>query len=128
MVIRMPRARSRGFSLIELMVVMAIIAALVAIAAPRYQGSVENAKVIALKSSLWVLRDGIERYNEDRGAYPAGLDALVEARYIKAVPVDAVTGSATTWVTVPGTDADGIVDVRSGARGSTVQGVPYADL
>ena len=121
---------NRGFSLIELMVVMAIIAALVAIALPRYQSSVENARLTALRTSLRVMRDSIDRYYEDKGRLPASLTELAEARYLKAVPVDPITDSAQTWILKPDPDGerDGVADVASGARGATPQGVAYSEL
>jgi general secretion pathway protein G len=120
----------RGFSLIELMVVMAIIAALVAIALPRYQGSVENAKLTALKTSLRVMRDSIDRFYEDKGKFPESLQEMVDAKYLKSVPVDPLTDSAQTWIgkSDPESGVDGIADVASGARGMTPQGVAYSDL
>jgi general secretion pathway protein G len=124
------RNRIRGFSLIELMVVMAIIAALVTIALPRYRNSLDHAREVALQSNLRALRDSIDRHHEDRGRYPESLQALVEAHYLKSIPVDPVTESAQTWVAVVETVDDQVVvvDVHSGARGSTAQGVAFADL
>jgi general secretion pathway protein G len=126
----MTTLRPRGFSLIELLVVMAIIAALVAIAMPRYQATVQTARLTALKENLRVLRTSLDRYYEDKGTYPESLDALVEAKYLKAIPVDPVSESAQTWVLVddPDGEVEGVVDVLSGARGTTPDGVPYADL
>jgi len=122
--------RTRGFSLIELLVVMAIIAALVTIALPRYQASVETAKLTALKENLRILRASLDRYYEDKGVYPESLQTLVEARYLKSVPVDPVSDSPQTWMLVEDTagDVESVVDVRSGALGTTPDGVPYADL
>lgn len=119
---------TRGFSLIELMVVMAIIAALVTIALPRYQGSVENARIVTLKSNLRLIRESLDRYHEDRGHAPETLDALVEAGYLKALPVDPLTETATSWQPVDDAEAGGVVDVRSGARGASRLGVVYAEL
>jgi general secretion pathway protein G len=126
----MSRRDSSGFTLIELIVVLAIIATLIAIALPRYQGSVENAKVVALQGNLRALRDSIDRYHDDKSRYPALLQDLVDAHYLKSIPVDPLTDSAKTWVPVEETvdNATGVVDVHSGAKGSTPQGVAYSDL
>lgn len=126
----MRQPESRGFSLIELMVVMAIIATLVVVALPRYETSVDSAKLTALKTNLRILRSSLDRHYEDKGKYPETLQALVDARYIKEIPIDPVSESASTWVSLddPQGELEGIVDVRSGARGATPQGVVYADL
>ena len=92
--------RCRAFTLIELMVVMAIIATLLTIALPRYFGSVERSKEATLKQSLAVMRDAIDKFYGDTGRYPDALEELVTKRYIRSLPVDPITESATTWVTV----------------------------
>lgn len=124
------RMQPRGFSLIELMVVMAIIAVLVSIALPRYQGSVENAKLVALKGNLHVLRDAIDRYHDDKARFPASLQALADEHYLRDVPVDPITDSAQTWVSVEKTEGEstGVADVRSGAKGADPRGTVYAEL
>lgn len=126
----MKRYATSGFSLIELMVVMAVIAVLVTIALPRYQGSLDNAKLVTLKSNLRAMRDSIDRYHGDKGRYPASLQDLEDERYLKAIPVDPITDSSLTWIATEATadDADGVVDVSSGAKGSNAQGVVYAEL
>ncbi|EIL98056.1 type II secretion system protein G [Rhodanobacter thiooxydans] len=124
------RLRRSGFSLIELMVVMAIIAVLVSIALPRYQGSVENAKLVALKSNLRVLRSAIDRYHDDKARFPASLQVLADEHYLRDVPVDPITDSAQTWVTVEETlgGDTGVADVHSGAKGTDPRGNVYSEL
>ena len=121
----------RGFTLIELLVVMAIIAVLLTIALPRYFGSVDHSKEVALKQSLSVMRDAIDKYYADRGQYPERLEELAEKRYIRAIPVDPITESATTWTIVPvpaGAAKGTVYDIRSGAEGNGEDGKPYAEL
>ena len=122
--------KNKGFTLIELLVVMAIVATLLTIAVPRYFGSVDKSKEVALKENLQVLRSGIDKFYGDKGVYPASLAELVEHKYFRAVPLDPVTESATTWqgVASPDPDKPGLADVRSGARGKTRDGVPYEQL
>ena len=109
-----------GFTLIELLVVMAVIAILIAIAAPRYFNSVEKSKEAVLKEDLSVLRDAIDKYYGDNGKYPDSLEDLASKHYLRKVPVDPFSDSASTWVVVPPEDADkgGVYDVHSGAPGN----------
>ena len=123
--------RRSGFTLIELIVVMAIIATLLTIALPRYFGSVDRSKEVTLRQSLNVMREAIDKFSADNGRYPEKLEDLVEKRYIRAIPVDPITESVQTWVIVPvpGAMAQGAVyDVRSGAQGNTSDGKPFAEL
>ncbi len=120
--------RAQGFTLIELLVVMAIVALLVSIAAPRYFGALEKSKETALRQTLSVVRDALDKYYGDNGKYPDTLEALVAKRYLRSLPLDPVTGSSATWVVVaPDDPAKGaIYDLRSGAAGSGRDGKPYA--
>jgi general secretion pathway protein G len=121
---------SRAFTLIELLVVMAIIATLLTIALPRYFGSVERSKEATLKQSLAVMRDAIDKHYADTGRYPDALEELVSKKYIRAMPVDPVTESATTWVIVPPAEGvkGSVYDVKSGAPGKAGDGTAFADL
>jgi general secretion pathway protein G len=120
--------RPAGFTLIELMVVMAIIATLTTLALPRYFHSVERSREAVLRQDLAIMRDAIDKFLSDRGRYPASLDELAELRYLRKVPPDPVTESSTTWVVLaaPGNEPkDGVYDVRSGAPGKSLDGEPY---
>ncbi|MBT9526041.1 MAG: prepilin-type N-terminal cleavage/methylation domain-containing protein [Rhizobacter sp.] len=120
--------RARGFTLMELMVVMAIIASLMTLALPRYFNSVERSREAVLRQDLSVMRDAIDKFFADRGRYPNTLEELAERRYLRRVPVDPVTESATTWVIVPppeGEAREGVYDVRSGAPGRSLDGEAY---
>ena len=120
-----------GFTLIELIVVFAILALLVSIAAPRYFAHIERAKETTLRQDLSVMRDAIDKYYGDKGQYPPTLEDLVKAHYIRTLPVDPYTESATTWVVVP-PPADAnvkgeVYDVKSGADGKAADGTAYAE-
>ena len=123
------QAMARGFTLIEMLVVMAILATLLAIAAPRYFDSVERAKEAALLSNLRLLRDAIDRFQSDRNRYPESLQQLVAERYLRNIPRDAVTDSADTWITIPppGSNGGAIYDVHSGAVSVARDGSSYAN-
>ena len=119
----------RGFTLIELLVVLAIVATLLAIAAPRYFRSVDYSKEVALKQSLAVMRDAIDKFYGDQGVYPDSLEALVEKRYLRNVPVDPISESTTTWqITPPAEENKGkVFDVKSGAEGRAADGTSYKE-
>ncbi|MFG6448892.1 type II secretion system protein [Roseateles sp. BYS180W] len=123
--------RRKGFTLIELIVVMAIVALLAAIAAPRYFASLQRAKEVALRSSLAVMRDAIDQYAADHQHYPESLQALVAQRYLRELPLDPLAQQRETWIELPPPpDAalpGQLYDVRSGAAGHGSDGRLYAD-
>lgn len=124
------RDKRAGFSLIELIVVVAIIAVLLTIALPRYERSLERARDVSLENSLLVMRESIDRFYGDKGRYPETLQEMVDLRYLRALPVDPVTGSAESWVVqqADGEAKRGIKDVRSGGMGSTQDGREFSSL
>ena len=119
----------RGFTLGELMVVMAIIALLLALALPRYFKQLVMCRDTILKQDLAVMRDAIDKYHGDTGRYPDSLDALVSARYLRSLPVDPITERPDTWqiVAPSGGDAGSMYDIKSGAPGTAHDGSAYAD-
>ncbi len=121
--------RSRAFTLIELLVVMAIIAMLLTIALPRYFRSLQRSREAVLQQDLATLRESIDKYYGDVGSYPPTLAALVEKRYLRAIPVDPIARSAEKWQLVANEDPEdgGIKDVKSGAEGKGEDGVPFAE-
>ena len=132
----MMRCSNKGFTLIELIVVMAIVALLASIAAPRYFNSLQKSRETALRTSLNVMRDAIDQFAADKGHYPDSLEELASARYIREIPADPLTGNREDWVTLgPPPDAQGqggqtqgqVYDVRSGAAGRASDGRLFAD-
>ena len=133
-------ASQRGFTLLELIVVIAIIGILATIAMPAMKDVPRRANEAVLKTNLHTLRDVIDQYHGDKGKYPQSLDTLVEAGYLHKVPTDPITKRNDTWLLVreerseesgapqEGEDGPGVEDVKSGAPGTTLDGRPYADL
>lgn len=119
----------RGFTLIELLVVLAIVATLLSLVAPHYMGSVEKAKELVLRENLATLRATLDKYYADTGRYPASLDELVIARYLRAVPVDPLVDSSTEWVVIAPSDKikGTVFDVKSSAAGIASDGRAYKD-
>jgi general secretion pathway protein G len=123
-----------GFTLIELMVVVALISVLAGMGVVMYRNSVLRTKEAVLHEDLFRMRDAIDQYYADKGKYPAGLEALVADGYLRQVPKDPITNSSETWQTIPAepnpgdpTAEVGIFDVKSGAEGGAIDGMPYAD-
>ena len=116
-----------GFTLIELLVVMTVVALLLTLALPRYFGSIDKSKEAVLKENLYQMREAISRYYADRGRYPESLEALVADKYLRSVPLDPITDTATTWIVVPPEDPEksGVYDVKSGAQGNAIDGTQY---
>ncbi len=108
---------------------MTVIALLLTIAVPRYFHSTDRAKEAVLKEDLAQMRSAIDKYYGDRGRYPDSLDDLVEKKYLRRVPVDPVTDSVRTWVSIPPAETGkGMVfDVKSGATGAAQDGTQYRD-
>jgi general secretion pathway protein G len=137
-----PRARQAGFTIIELIVVIAIIGILATIALPRLKDAPRRAEEAVLKTNLRAMRDAINQFHADKGHYPPSLDALVEEDYLRTVPMDPITNSTDTWqveyeeldsdyepaeTDQPETGEPGIIDVYSGAEGVSVHGTPYSE-
>ena len=121
--------KNKGFTLIELLVVMSVIALLLTLAVPRYLGSIDKSKEAVLKENLALMRDAIDKYYGDQGRYPDALEDLMNKKYLRRIPPDPITESATTWVVVPPEDAKkgAVYDVRSGATDPARDGTTYRD-
>jgi len=120
----------RGFTLVELLVVMAILATLMTLAVPRYFHSIDRAKESALKQTLATTRDAIDKFHGDNGRYPEDLQELVGKRYLRALPMDPVTESVQSWTLLPPPDPQAkgrVYDLRSGAQGNAADGKAYAE-
>ena len=127
-------SKERGFTLLELLIVMTLVAILATIAVPNYQRSVIKARETALAENLYQMRQAIDAYMADKARYPDALEYLVEARYLRMIPVDPFTQSADTWETVPpqprenGEIAEGwVYDVFSGSDLVGLNGIPYRE-
>jgi general secretion pathway protein G len=121
--------RRRGFTLVELLVVMAIIGTLLTIAVPRYFRSIQRSREAVLRQDLTTLRESIDKFYGDTGKFPQTLAVLVEKRYIRSIPVDPIAKAADKWIVVNAEDPEdnGVKDVKSGAEGMGENGVPYVE-
>lgn len=125
----MAKRTRRGFTLIELLVVMAIIGVLLSIAAPRYFNHVEKAREGALRQSLAVMRDAIDKFYADTERYPESLAELTDKRYLRSIPEDPFTGTRDSWnVEAPPDGGTGVFEIRSAASGSAADGTPLGEL
>ena len=127
-----PVRSERGFTLIELIIVMTIIGILTAIAIPSYINVIRRGREAALHEDLATMRTAIDSYTVDKEQAPQGLDDLVQAGYLKAIPTDPMTDRSDTWITGQTDDMmsisetqGGINDVHSGAQGVAADGTSY---
>ena len=124
----------RGFTLVELLIVLSLVSILAAMGVVQYRNSVQLGREAVLRRNLFAMRDAIDQYYADKNKYPAALDTLVSDGYLRKIPEDPITRTADTWQTVPAepdpanpSDAPGIYDVKSGAQGQGLDGSNYAD-
>jgi len=124
----------RGFTLIELMIVMAIIAVLMSVALPIYNRSIIRAKESVLKNNLFTMRTVIDEYTYDKQKAPQTLNDLVSDGYLRQVPVDPMTNNADSWKIIMEDASNtvnqsepGIFDVRSGSEKTSLEGTPYSE-
>ena len=127
------RSLQPGFTLIELMVVISIIVILMSVAIPRYQASILRARETVLRDDLYTLRSVIDQYTLDKQKAPQSLQDLVDAGYLKTLPMDPFTNSRETWVPItddsimsPDQTQPGIIDVHSGSEQKSTEGSTYS--
>jgi general secretion pathway protein G len=133
---------SGGFTLLELIIVVAIIGILATIVLPQLKDKPLRAKEAVLKSNLVRVRDALDQYYADKGRYPSSLQDLVEGKYLRKLPIDPITNRDDSWILVQeevdeeaplpeGEDgeeaAPGIVDIRSGSKRKSLSGEPYSE-
>ena len=126
--------RRFGFTLVELMIVMAIIAVLMSVAIPIYSRSIVRAKESVLKNNLFTMRTVIDEYTYDKQKAPQTLNDLVSDGYMRQIPVDPITGTADSWRVIMEDASNtvnqsepGIFDVRSGSDKTSLEGTPYSE-
>jgi general secretion pathway protein G len=137
----------QGFTLLELIIVIAVVGILATIAMPALKNVPTRANEAVLKTNLHTIRDVIDQHYGDKGKYPTSLEQLVEAGYLKKVPIDPITKRNDTWVLTYEDDAEetdigravdvetvgpddsgpGVTDVHSGATGNSLDGTPYSE-
>ncbi len=127
-------SRAAGFTLLELLIVVALIGILATLVVPQFRQTPNKAREAVLKEDLFTMRDVIDQYFSDKGKYPASLQSLVDDGYLRQIPVDPFTNSADTWQVENAPDdqdtdaaegAGGIYDVHSGATGKALDGSSY---
>jgi general secretion pathway protein G len=118
----------KGFTLIELIIVMAIVSLLLTLAAPRYFKSIERSKETVLRANLAATRDALDKYYGDTGKYPDQLTDLVDKKYLRTLPWDPVTESSESWsIAAPeGGQTGSVYNIFSGAQGIGSNNIPYA--
>lgn len=121
------KLNEKGFTLMEILIVLSMIAILAAIAVPIYNQSLLKARETVLKENLYQVRDAIDKYYSDKGGYPASLSTLVSERYIRELPLDPIENSKETWEEVYNDNGEGITDLKSSSDKVGRNGKPYSE-
>lgn len=123
--------KKTGFTIIELLIVLAIIGMLASLVVPRYFKSLDSSKEVALRHDLDKMRGAISSFYSDQSRYPSGLEELVERGYLKSIPIDPINERSDLWILIPPpteSHLDGVYDIKSGATGEAMDGKPYSDF
>jgi general secretion pathway protein G len=126
----MPSSKQGAFTMIEMLIVMAIIAVLLTLSLPRFFQGVDRSKEAVLMENLHATREVIDKFYSDTGRYPEALSELVEKKYLRSMPIDPVTGNSRSWIIIPPVPPykGQVYDIKSGARGATKDGRAFGSL
>jgi len=134
-ILLIPKNKNNGFTLIEMLIVFALIGILVGLGLPQYKYATKRARESVLKENLFQMRKLIDQYYADKGKYPYSLQTLVDEQYLRFIPIDPLTGSSETWIEVPEILSEedmilavepGIADVLSGSELKSLDGTLYS--
>lgn len=132
--IRSGRRERAGFTIMELMVSMAIVLVVISVAVPLYQKSIIRARESVLRQNLFSLRTVIDEYTYDKQKAPQQLDELVREGYLRQMPLDPIVGNSTSWKVImedasasASQSEPGIFDVRSSSEKTSLEGTPYSE-
>lgn len=119
----------KAFTLVEILVVLAIIATLLSVVSPKFFRYLTQSKETTLKHDLYTMREAIDKFYSDRNTYPNALDDLVQYKYLRSIPPDPLTDSHLTWIITPPDDPNAkgeVADIHSGSQEIADDGTPYA--
>ncbi len=128
------RMLREGFTLLELVIVVTVMVVLATLVVPLFQGITQQAKEATLKDTLFKMRDTIDKYTLDKEEAPQTLDDLVQAKYLREIPIDPITGRNDTWEVEMEEEPTskngrrGIKNIYSGAEGTASNGKPYREF
>jgi general secretion pathway protein G len=132
--VRSTRTGERGFTLIEVLIVVTLVVVLASVGMATYSNSTLSAREAVLREDLFRMRDAIDQFYADKNKYPQSLQDLVSEKYLREIPKDPMTDSADTWQAIPSevdpnnpTAEPGVYDVKSGSEGTARDGTKYSE-